>query len=109
MILFNENSTKLLYTADFKQGKGNIQKVAEGCSSLVHEATYPHEALPDPTGHSSALQAGQAAEASKVKQLFLCHFYHDVYPEGLEAAVEAGLAFGGEIVDPKLLTWYNVL
>ena len=109
MVLFTDKETKLLYTADFEQGRAAVNPVATGFSSLIHEATYPHEALPDPTGHSSALQAGQAAEASKVKQLFLCHFYYDSYPEGLEPAAEAGLAFGGEIIDPKLLTWYNVL
>ncbi len=108
MVAIREGESGLLYTADYEQGRGDIKKVAVGFTSLVHEATYPHEALPDPTGHSSALQAGQAAEASEVKQLFLCHFYGDAYPEGLEAASEAGLAFTGEIVEPKLLSWYTV-
>lgn len=108
MVAIEEGSSKLLYTADFEQGRDTIRKVAEGFTSLIHEATYPHEGLPNPTGHSSALQAGQAAEASKVKQLFLCHFYGDAYPADLDAAAEAELGFSGEIVEPMLLTWYNV-
>ena len=107
MGLFREGSEVLLYTSDIRHGLDTRSFCGE-CTALIHEATYPHEALPDPTGHSSALQAGQAARASGAGRLFLCHIYRASYRSGSTPADEAGGVYDGEIIEPKPLKWYTV-
>ena len=107
MVLFEEDGLRLLYSADIRHD-GGVRLFPGGCDALVHEATYPHEALPDPTGHSSALQAGAAAAKAGAGIRFLCHILGDSYPAGLRPRDEAGRAFDGRIVEPDLLTWYTI-
>jgi ribonuclease Z len=107
MVLFRDGAEGLLYTSDYRHG-GEVTRLAEDCTALVHEATYPHKNLPDPTGHSSAFEAGLAARETGVRLLFLCHLYRDAYSRGAGSVREARKVFSGEIISPKLLKWYTV-
>jgi len=54
----------------------NAVKLSEGADVLVHEATFAHD-LADKAneyGHSTALQAAQAAHTAGVGRLFITHF-----------------------------------
>ena len=53
-----------------------IIPLIEGVDCLFHEATFLHANLPRAreTGHSTALQAAQAAKKAQVKQLVIGHF-----------------------------------
>ncbi|MFQ3620100.1 MAG: MBL fold metallo-hydrolase [Spirochaetales bacterium] len=98
----------LLYTSDYHHGDTVISP-AGMVEVMIHEATYPHQSLPVSTSHSSALQAGLAAEKSKCQTLFLCHFEPQAYPKGVdEAAKEAKASFSGKVIVPTLKQWYNL-
>jgi len=99
---------RFLYTSDYHHGP-EVCSPAGPVDVLIHEATYPHEGLPPATSHSSALQAGIAAQKSGSRILFLCHFEASSYPRGIEAAAEeASEGFKGKVVVPTLKQWYTI-
>lgn len=99
---------RLLYTSDYHHG-AEVTSPAGEVDVLIHEATYPHDGLPSITSHSSALQAGWAAQKSSSQLLFLCHFEVSAYPRGIEtAAEEARRGFDGNVVVPTLFQWYKI-
>lgn len=99
---------RFLYTSDYYHG-AEVKSPAGEADILIHEATYPHEGLPSITSHSSARQAGIAAEKSNTRLLFLCHFEVSAYVRGMEAAAEeASRAFRGSVIVPNLYQWYNI-
>jgi len=83
---------------------------ASGATALVHETTGSdrHRKMLNADGHTSALQAGEAAQKAGVDTLFLCHF--DVRqgfpPEKLQR--EAQSAFEGEVIIPELFRAYEI-
>jgi len=108
MVRIREGSFGLLYTADCVFRPGRTAANAAGCSVLIHEATYPEARLPAVTGHSSALQAGQAAAAAGVERLFLCHLDPPAWRGAGDPAEEARRAFHGEVIVPEPGVWYTV-
>ena len=108
MSRFSRAATTLLYTADIRYRAGQYMPCAGACQTLIHEATYANSTLPSDTGHSSALQAGMAASEIGAQRLFLCHFQNDAYTSVDAPQLEAAKSFGGEIIIPRLLRWYNI-
>ena len=99
---------RFLYTSDYHHGP-EVSSPAGPADVLIHEATYPHEGLPSITSHSSARQAGIAAQKSGSRILFLCHFEVVAYRKGIEAAAEeASEEFRGKVIVPTLKQWYTV-
>ena len=102
-------SSSLVFTSDTAPAK-RIVSEATGATALIHESTGSdkYRKLLNPDGHSSALQAGAAAEKAGVATLFLCHFNFelDISPEALQA--EAKTAFGGQVIIPELFKVYLI-
>ncbi|MCX7786798.1 MAG: MBL fold metallo-hydrolase [Spirochaetes bacterium] len=99
---------RLLYTSDYHHGT-EVTRPSGEVDVLIHEATYPHDRLPSNTSHSSAQQAGIAAQKSGSHLLFLCHFEVAAYPNGIEAAgEEASREFNGKVIVPTLYQWYKI-
>ncbi len=108
MTRFIAEGKSLLYTSDIRYRPGQYMIPARGCDAMIHEATYSNATLPTETRHSSAFEAGMAAQEASVRQLFLCHFQSDAYTSPNEAVEEAARAFGGSITVPRLMTWYTI-
>lgn len=102
-------TSSLVYTSDTAPSKRVVAEAA-GATALIHESTGSdrHRNILNPDGHSSALQAGAAAEKAGVSTLFLCHFNFelDVSPETLRG--EAKTIFGGEVIVPESFKEYTV-
>jgi ribonuclease BN (tRNA processing enzyme) len=108
MVKFTAENQAFLYTSDISYQKGHYAVHGSGCAALIHEATYPHRALPEGTRHSSALEAGMAGMEMKAKSLFLCHLQGDAYSSPSEPADEASRAFTGSVIVPRLMQWYEI-
>lgn len=108
MVRIREGAAGLLYTADCAFRPGLAASGAAGCAVLVHEATCPESRLPPATGHSSARQAGLAAAAARVRQLFLCHLDPSAWRGAGDPAEEARGVFPGEVIVAEPGTWYSV-
>lgn len=63
----------------------NVVEIARGTRFLIHEATMLNKSA---EGHSSAIEAGQAAAAAEVNQLVLLHVPPDVSPPKWRAAAK---------------------
>lgn len=108
MVQILSGPLRFLYTSDYHHGL-EVASPAGDVDILIHEATYPHKGLPSITSHSSALQAGWAAQKSRSQFLFLCHFEVSAYPNGIEeAANEARKGFDGNVIVPNLYQWYKI-
>lgn len=105
--LAGENQA-ILYTSDIRYREGYCAEHGKGCSTLIHEATYPHRSLPQGTLHSSALEAGMAGREMGAVSLFLCHLQGDAYASSVEPADEASQAFTGSVIVPRLMQWYEI-
>ncbi len=90
----------LVYSSDTRPTESVIRAAREA-DVLIHEATYLHE-LRDravSTGHSTAFEAGQVAEAAGVRRLILTHFSARYREEDLvKFEEEASQAYGGEVI-----------
>lgn len=90
----------LVYSSDTRPAESVIS-AAKGADALIHEATYLDE-LKDraiATGHSTALEAGEVAEAAGVKRLILTHFSARYRGEDLARfEEEASKAYKGEVI-----------
>ena len=79
-------------------------------TALVHEATGSDRdrRILNEDGHSTALQAGEAAEKAGVDTLFLCHFdvRQGLLPEELQR--EAQMSFKGKVIIPELYRVYEI-
>lgn len=106
MVRIVAHNSNILYTSDIEYEASFYTDVQE-CSVLIHEATYFHEDLVPGGGHSSALQAGEAARALNAKKLFLCHLCSRAMEQSDLLAGEAQLAYTGEIIIPKPHVWYQ--
>ncbi|RDD53432.1 MAG: ribonuclease Z [Candidatus Korarchaeota archaeon NZ13-K] len=90
----------LVYSSDTRPSESVIE-AARGADLLIHEATYleEHKDRALATGHSTALEAGEVAEAAGVKKLALTHFSARYSDEDLPRfQEEASKAYKGEIV-----------
>lgn len=108
MTKFIAEEGSFLYTSDIRYRPGQYRAAARGCSAMIHEATYSNATLPADKMHSSALEAGMAAQEASVRQLFLCHLQSGEFASPTEAAREAARAFDGSIIVPKLMKWYTI-
>ncbi|MCS7102988.1 MAG: ribonuclease Z [Candidatus Korarchaeum sp.] len=90
----------IVYSSDTRPTKSVIE-ASKGADLLIHEATYLDE-LKDravSTGHSTALEAGEVAEASSVKKLVLTHFSARYSDEDLpKFQEEASKTYRGEVL-----------
>ncbi len=109
MVRFAGGPLTLLYTSDTRDGPW-IRAAARGCGVLVHEASGPHSELQRLLHfvHSSALQAGQNAQAAAVERLFLCHFGAGPAFAPRRMGLEARRAFRGRIVIPRPFQEYRL-
>ncbi len=82
----------IAYTCDTEPCKG-VEKLAMGANILIHEAAG------DAKGHSTAIQAGEAAARAEVDQLVLIH-YPDVL-DGKKLIAEANEKYAGKVVLAK--------
>ncbi len=100
----------LVYSSDTRPVESVITE-AKGADMLIHEATYLHD-LRDraiATGHSTALEAGEVANAANVKKLVLTHFSARYKEEDLvKFKEEASKAFKGEIIIAKDFLTINI-
>lgn len=85
------SGVSVMYTADTAPTE-NIITLAEGAKYLLHEATLLEGS---DRGHSSALQAGEAATRAHAAELILVHLPPQVRPDEWHAA--ARRAFSGPI------------
>ncbi len=106
MVRIVAHESSILYTSDIEYEASFYTGVPE-CSVLIHEATYFHADLVPGGGHSSALQAGEAARALNAKRLFLCHLCSRAMDQSNLLAEEARQVFGGEIIVPDPHVWYE--
>jgi putative mRNA 3-end processing factor len=107
MVYLESSFLRLLYTSDYCYGD-TVTSPGGPVDILIHEATYPHAKFPPGKSHSSALQAGIAARESKARMVFLCHFEVDAYKRLEDAGLEARSEFEGEVIVPRLQTWYTI-
>jgi len=102
-------SSSLVYSSDTTPSERVIQ-AAKDSKALIHEASgsEQHEENLNAAGHSSARQAGEAAEKAGVDILYLCHFdaRQGVSPDALRH--EAQRAFRGKVIVPDLFMVYEV-
>ncbi len=106
MVRIVAHDSSILYTSDIEYEASFYTGVPE-CSVLIHEATYFHEDLVPGGGHSSALQAGEAAKVLNAKRLFLCHLCSRAMEQSDLLAGEARQAYAGEIIVPEPHMWYE--
>lgn len=99
----------LVFSSDTTPSDSVITE-AYGARALIHEATGSdrNRRMLNQDGHTSALQAGEAAQKAGVDTLFLCHFdvRQGIPPEQLQR--EAQTAFKGEVIIPALYRVYEV-
>ncbi len=88
-IEFLGSNKAMAYSSDTEPCE-QLLKLAEGADVLVHEATGAQ------IGHSSASQAGQAAQMAEVGSLYLIHYPTGQYASGNPVA-EARLLFDGPV------------
>lgn len=90
----------IVYSSDTRPAESVIS-AARGADALIHEATYLEE-LKDraiATGHSTALEAGETAQAAGVKKLILTHFSARYKEEDLfKFEKEASTVYRGEVI-----------
>jgi ribonuclease Z len=102
-------SASLVFSSDTAPSE-RVIKEANGATALVHEATGSdrNRKILNEDGHTSALQAGEAAQKAGVDTLFLCHFdgRQGIPPEELQR--EAQTAFKREVIIPELFRVYEV-
>jgi len=89
-IEFKELGKIVTYSCDTEPCPQDI-RLAAGADVLIHESTGAF------AGHSSAEQAGEVAQAAKVKKLYLIH-YPTWGENGNNPVAEAGKQFSGPVV-----------
>ena len=77
----------------------NVVRYAKGADLLVHEAYGPESSAKQAHafGHSTAAEAGRAADEAKVGRLVLTHLRASRHTAPEELATEAAHAFGGPV------------
>ncbi|GAB4538184.1 MAG: MBL fold metallo-hydrolase [Anaerolineales bacterium] len=90
---FKDSKKTMAYSCDTRPCD-EVIRLADGADALLHEAAG------DDVGHSSALQAGQAAARAEVGKLYLIHYASGRYAQG-DLVAEARAAFQGEIALAK--------
>lgn len=103
------STSSLVYSSDTTPSKEVISR-ARGVKALIHEAsgTLNLEEKLNKSGHSSARQAGEAAEKAGVKYLFLCHFDFSEGSTQDKVEFEAKSSFHGKVIIPNLFRFYEV-
>lgn len=86
----------ILYGADSGPNT-NWEQMGYGHDLMILEATFLNENLPsDPSGHLSAKQAGEIAQAMKAKGLLLTHLYPTY--DNKQVATEAKEEYSGNCI-----------
>lgn len=100
-----ESGKALVYSADTEPCE-SVQKLAKGCSILIHEATT---AEPFP-GHTTPRQAGEVAQQAGAERLVLVHFSPHWTMSASQAIDEVRASgFQGDIEIGRELRAYNLL
>ena len=96
------------YTSDTAPCEG-VERLAEGSDLLVHEATYRESARERMhAGHSTAEDAGRAAERAGSDRLLLVHFLEETVRDPGALEEEAAAVFSGEVMVGTELGRYPV-
>jgi len=88
----------------------SLETLARGAEVLIHEATVLHgeAARAAADGHTTGLQAGEAAQRAGVKRLLLCHVSAHLHGRLDELCREARQGFRGPVEIPEELREYRV-
>jgi ribonuclease Z len=86
---FRKSGKSMAYSCDTEACE-QVAQMASGVDVLIHEASGEIH------GHSSAVQAGQAANAAKVGSLYLIHYPTGNYAKG-DLVAEARQHFSGPV------------
>ncbi len=98
----------MAYTSDTAPCAG-VDRLAEGVDLLVHEATYRESARERMhEGHSTAEDAGRAAERARAGTLLMVHFLEETAADPDALAQEAGRVYLGRILVGEDLQRYRV-
>jgi ribonuclease Z len=86
------------YTGDSEPCEG-VEQLAEGADLLVHEATFRQGERPErPGGHSTAAEAGAAAQRAGASHLLLVHFLEETLRDEAALLQEVtGSGFTGRV------------
>lgn len=86
-----------------------VDALLAGASVVIHEASAARGSGVNEAGHSSAVQAGEAAARAGARKLFLVHLPPDGLRDGGSAfTADAAALFHGEISVPETGRWYEV-
>ncbi|MFC1544001.1 MBL fold metallo-hydrolase [Gemmatimonadota bacterium] len=96
----------LAYTGDTMPCEG-VEALAGGSHTLVHEATFLTSAEVAP-GHSTARDAGLAAQRAGVETLILVHFLEETARDIDALAKEAADVFDGRVIVGEDLAHYAI-
>lgn len=103
------DARRLAYTADTAPSDG-LNQLADGADLLLSEATLrsldEDAAPPEPRGHLTPAEAGQAARDAGARRLMLTHLPVD--GDGAWARTLAGESFGGEVEIAEPARTYEV-
>lgn len=96
---FQNNGSDFVYGADTAASRG-IGQFAEGSDLLIHEATFlqGQESIAALTNHSTATDAGQAANVARVRKLVLTHISPSNSRSERKYVAQARKVFDGEII-----------
>ncbi len=85
----------MVYSSDTEPSE-SVVRLAREAHTLIHEATFPHREKERAGGHSTAVQAGEVAQAARVSRLILAHLDWSLHSGPDAAIAEARQAFRGE-------------
>ncbi|MFO7768673.1 MAG: MBL fold metallo-hydrolase [bacterium] len=98
----------MAYTSDTEPCEG-VDRLAQGVDLLVHEATCRESARSEMhEGHSTAEDAGRAAERARAGTLLLVHFLEETIQDPPALMEEAGKVYLGRILVGEELERYRV-
>ena len=100
---------KIVYTGDTRPVGDRIGDLAGGADLLIHDATFDDRdrERAEEVHHSTAGEAGAAAEALGVKTLALVHI-SPRYTSTLAHIEDAKRHFSGEVIAPPDLTMLEI-
>jgi ribonuclease Z len=100
---------KICYTGDTRPIEGRISDIAGGADLLIHDATFDDRdrERAEEVHHSTAGEAGAAAQALGVKTLALVHI-SPRYTSTVSHIEDAKKCFTGEVIAPPDLTMIEI-
>ncbi|MBW1999341.1 MAG: MBL fold metallo-hydrolase, partial [Deltaproteobacteria bacterium] len=102
-------TSSLVYSSDTAPSERLVEET-RGARALIHESTGDEKLRKklNEDGHSTAGQAGEAAQRAGAADLFLCHFDLHNGPALERLKIEAEKTFKGNVIIPELFRFYEV-